>query len=281
MLDGVFGHAAGEVIVGRTMAQVEARFQVRVEAITEVGDDALAVAGGVILIAVGAGIGQGHVVVEVAQHLPGTDLALLITVAACRVAHLQFRRVVAGMANVVDGPAQGQCAPVETVGAAQHFHMIEPQRLQQLVGRAARAGQRQTVEHGVQPRGMGARCTVDPRSADRNLGAFVAGRLGVNPGLIGQYILIAGDAALQRTTHVDHVGAAGHFGQPGLGVFDGLVFVALILGADQHLPQFQALGVGHGRTDKGQPQQRCGQGIGRGHRENSRQTKTGSEHCDV
>ncbi|MNP34460.1 hypothetical protein D3C76_1277480 [compost metagenome] len=88
VLDGVLGDPAGEVVVGLAVAQVEARFQVRVEAITEVGDDALAVAGGVILIAVGAGIGQGHVVVEVAQHLPGTDLALLIAVAARGVAHL-------------------------------------------------------------------------------------------------------------------------------------------------------------------------------------------------
>ncbi|MNY37070.1 hypothetical protein D3C86_1716010 [compost metagenome] len=112
---------------------------------------------------------------------------------------------------------------------------------------------------------MGARCPVDPRSADRNLHPFIARRLGINPRLIRQHILIAGHAPLQRAAHVDHVGAAGHLGQPRLGVVDSLVFVALVLGADQHLSQFQALGFGHGRTDKGQTQQRGGQGVGRGH----------------
>ena len=281
MLDGVLGHPPGEVVVGLAIAQVEACFQVRVEAIAEVGDHALAFAGRVVLVAVCAGIGRGHVIIEVAQHLPGADLALLIAVAAHGVAHLQQRCVVAGVADVIDGAAQGQCAPVETVGAAQHFHMVEPQRFQQFVGCAARTAQRQTVEHGVQPRGVGARCTVDSRATDRNLHPFIARRLGIDPRLISQHILVAGHAALQGTAQVDHIGAAGHLGKPGLGVLDRWVFAAALLSLDQHLPQLQAFGLGHGRTGKCQPQQRSGQGFGRGHRENSRQTRTGSENCDV
>ncbi|MNL36332.1 hypothetical protein D3C87_1584070 [compost metagenome] len=53
VFDGVLGYPTGEVVVGLAVAQVEAGFQVRVEAITEVGDHALAVAGRVILIAIG------------------------------------------------------------------------------------------------------------------------------------------------------------------------------------------------------------------------------------
>ncbi|MCY1413240.1 hypothetical protein D9M71_286670 [compost metagenome] len=281
VLDGVFGHPSREIVVGLAVAQVEACFQVGVEAIAEVGDDTLALAGRVVLIAVGVGVGHGHVVIEGAEHLSGADLALLIAVTARCVAYLQLRRVVAGMADVIDGPAKSQGAPVESVGAAQHLHVVEPQRFQQFIGRAAGAGQRQTVEHGVQPRGMGTRCTIDPRSADRDLHPFVARRLGIDPRLVSQHILIAGHAALQRTAHVDHVGAAGHLGQPGPGVLDPLVFVALVLSANQHLSQLQALSLGHGRTNKGQAQQRSGQGMRRGHWENSRRTGTGNEQCDA
>ncbi|MCY1396348.1 hypothetical protein D9M71_113170 [compost metagenome] len=275
VLDGMLGHASREVVVGLAVAQVEARFQVRVEAITEVGDHALALAGRVVLVAVGVCVGHGHVVIEVTQHLSGADLTLLITVTARCVAYLQLRRVVAGMTDVIDGSAQGQGTAVETVGAAQHFHMVEPQRLQQFIGRAARAGQRQTVEHGVQPRGMGTRRTVDARSADRDLHPLIACRLGIDPGLISQHILVTRHTALQRTAHVDHIGTAGYLGQPGPGVLDPLVFVTLVLGPDQHLPQFKALRLGHGRTNKGQAQQRGGQGIRRGHWGNSRRTGNG------
>ncbi|MDT4877169.1 hypothetical protein FQZ97_1126660 [compost metagenome] len=112
---------------------------------------------------------------------------------------------------------------------------------------------------------MGARCTVDPRPADRDFYPFVARRLGIDSRLISQHILVAGHAALQGAAQVDDIGAARHFGKSGLGVFDRRVFAALVLSPDQHLSKFQALGIGHGRTDKGQAQQRSGQGIGRGH----------------
>ena len=108
MLDIVFGHAPGQFVIGFAIAQVEAGFQLRAEAIADVGGNAFAVASGVVLIAVSVGICQGDVVVQIPQHLPGTDLTFLIAIAARFVAHLQGRRVVAGMGNVVDRPAQGQ-----------------------------------------------------------------------------------------------------------------------------------------------------------------------------
>ncbi|MNK64567.1 hypothetical protein D3C87_838110 [compost metagenome] len=117
-----------------------------------------------VLIAIGICIGQRHVVIEVAEHLPGADLALLIAVAAGGIAHLQFRRVVAGVADVIDGAAQCQRAAIKAVGAAQHFDVIDPQRFEQLIRRAARAGQRQAIEHRVQPRRMSARRAVDARA---------------------------------------------------------------------------------------------------------------------
>ncbi|MCY1449637.1 hypothetical protein D9M71_663880 [compost metagenome] len=112
---------------------------------------------------------------------------------------------------------------------------------------------------------MGARRPIDPRTADRDLHPFVARRLGIDPRLIGQHILIARHPALQGAAHVDQVGAAGHLLEPGLGLLDALVFVALVLGPDQHLSQLKALGLGQRRTDEGQAEQCGGQGMGRGH----------------
>ena len=157
----MLGHATGEVVVGLAIAEIEAGFQIRVEAIAEVGDQAFALAGGVVLIAVGVGIGQRHVVIEIPQHLPGADLALLIAMAAGGVAHLQLRRGVTGVADVIDSAAQRQRAAIETVGAAQHFDMVDPQRLKQFIRRAAGAGEGQAIQHRVQPRGVGTGCAVD------------------------------------------------------------------------------------------------------------------------
>ncbi|MNE18000.1 hypothetical protein D3C80_1110020 [compost metagenome] len=88
VLDLRLGQTPGQLVVGFPVAQVEAGFQVRVETVADVGGNALAVAAGMVLIAVVIGIGQGQVVVQVAQHLAGADLALHIAVAASFVAHL-------------------------------------------------------------------------------------------------------------------------------------------------------------------------------------------------
>lgn len=101
MLDLFFGHAPGQLVIGFAIAQVKAGFQLRAEAIANVGGDALAAAAGVVLIAIGVRVGQRHVVVEVAQHLPRTDLTLLICT-ACFITHLQRCSVVAGVSDVVD-----------------------------------------------------------------------------------------------------------------------------------------------------------------------------------
>lgn len=130
VLDRILGDPPGKLVIGLAMAEIEPGFQIRIEAIPEVGDDPLALAGRVVLIAIGARIGHRHVVVEVAQHLPGADLPLLVAVATGYVAHLQQRRIVASVADVVDGTAQCQSAAVKTIGAAQHLYMVEPQRLE-------------------------------------------------------------------------------------------------------------------------------------------------------
>ena len=161
VFDGMLGHATGEVVVGLAIAEVEAGFQIRVEAIAEVGDQAFALAGGVVLIAVGVGIGQRHVVIEISQDLPGADLALLIAMAAGGVTHLQFRRGVTGVADVIDSAAQRQRTAIEAIGAAQNFDMLDPQWLEQFIRCAAGAGEGQAIQHRVQPRGVGAGRAVD------------------------------------------------------------------------------------------------------------------------
>ncbi|MNM87562.1 hypothetical protein D3C81_997480 [compost metagenome] len=88
-------------------------------------------------------------------------MPVLVAAAADFVAHLQWRGVVAGVGDVVDRTAKGQRALVEAIGATQHFGTAQPQRLEQLVGRTARAGQRQAVEHRVHPGPMGPRGAVD------------------------------------------------------------------------------------------------------------------------
>ena len=106
MLNAFFGHAPGQLIVGFAIAQIEAGFQLRTEAIADIGCNAFAAACGMVLIAVGVGVSQRDVVIEIPEHLSGTDLAFLIAVAACFVAYLQRCGIVAGMGDVIDGAAQ-------------------------------------------------------------------------------------------------------------------------------------------------------------------------------
>ncbi|MNR07163.1 hypothetical protein D3C85_1232740 [compost metagenome] len=83
---------------------------------------------------------------------------------------------------------------------------------------------------------MGAGCAVDARTADRQLDAIVAGRLGEHPGLVGEHILVAGDPALLHSPHVDQVAGAGHLLQAIASVLQFAVFLFL----DQYLTEFDA-----------------------------------------
>ncbi|MNJ71282.1 hypothetical protein D3C77_678050 [compost metagenome] len=69
MLDLRFGQAPSQVVLGFPVTQVEAGFQIRIEAITDIGGDALAAAAAVLLITIVLGVGQGYVIVQIAQHL--------------------------------------------------------------------------------------------------------------------------------------------------------------------------------------------------------------------
>lgn len=122
---------------------------------------------------------------------------------------LHARRITTAAADVVDGTAQRQRPALEAVGAAQDFDARQPQRFQQLVGRAARAGQWQTVDRHCNARGVRARAPVDARATDRDLGAFVARRLRADTRLVGQHIGAAGKAAV-GLGHVDDVAGAGY-----------------------------------------------------------------------
>ncbi|MNM71862.1 hypothetical protein D3C81_835380 [compost metagenome] len=142
MLDLFFGQAPGQVVFGLPVAQVETRFQVRVEAVADIRGDTLGAATAVRLIAVVFRIGQSHVVIEVAQHLARADVPMLVAAAADLVPHLQWCGIVAGMGHVVDGAPQGQGALIEAIGPAQYLGTAQPQRLEQLIRRPPWAGQR-------------------------------------------------------------------------------------------------------------------------------------------
>ncbi|MNT31735.1 hypothetical protein D3C72_1675830 [compost metagenome] len=118
MFDLRFGQAPSQVVLGFPIAQVETRFQIRIETVTDVGGNPLAAATAVLLIAIVLSVSQGHVVVQVTQDLARTDLALGIAAAAHFIANLQRRGVVTGVGDVINGATQGQSAAVETVGAA-------------------------------------------------------------------------------------------------------------------------------------------------------------------
>ncbi|KAG1182841.1 hypothetical protein G6F35_015505 [Rhizopus arrhizus] len=122
---------------------------------------------------------------------------------------LHARRITAAAADVVDGTAECQRAMLETVGPAQHFHARQPQRFQQLVGRAARSGQRQAIDRHGNTRGVRARAAVDAGAADGDLGAFIAWRLCADARLVGQHIGAAGQSAV-GLGHIDDVAGAGH-----------------------------------------------------------------------
>ncbi|MNJ51304.1 hypothetical protein D3C77_466040 [compost metagenome] len=214
-----------------------------------------------LLVAVVLGIGQGHVVVQVPQHLARADLAFGITPAAQLVAHLQRRSVMAGMGDIVDGAAQGQGAAVKAVGTAQYFGAAQPQRLEQFVGGSTGAGQRQAVELGVDAGTVAARGAVDARATNRELDAVVTCRLGKYPWLVGQDILVAGDPALLHALHVDQVGGTRHVPQALTSVLQFTLFLFL----DQYLTEFDAF-AGLGRGGAGDQQGEGGAGEGGTHR---------------
>ncbi|KAG1080737.1 hypothetical protein G6F40_015761 [Rhizopus arrhizus] len=122
-----------------------------------------------VLVTVEFGIGVGQEVVDIATDTPPADPALLVATAAGFVMQLHARRITAAAADVVDGTAECQRAMLETVGPAQHFHARQPQRFQQLVGRAARSGQRQAIDRHGNTRGVRARAAVDAGAADGDL----------------------------------------------------------------------------------------------------------------
>ncbi|MNP45138.1 hypothetical protein D3C76_1390380 [compost metagenome] len=78
------------------------------------------------------------------------------------------------MGDVIDRATQGQGASLHAVGAAQHFGAAQPQWFEQFIGCAARAGQRQAVEHRVDTGRMTARRAVDARATDGQLDTFIA-----------------------------------------------------------------------------------------------------------
>ena len=126
MLDLIFSDPACQLVISLAITQIKARLQLRAETITDVRRHTLAAATGMVLITVGIGVIQGNVVIQIAQYLPRTDLALLIAVTACLIPHLQRGGVVAGMGDVVDRAAQCQCPCVKTIGAAQDFGAAKP-----------------------------------------------------------------------------------------------------------------------------------------------------------
>ena len=174
MFDLVLGHTTCQFVIRFAITQIEACLKLRVEAIADVGRDAFTAASRVILITVSVGIGQRNVVIKVSQYLSCADLAFAITITARFVPHLQRRSVVARMRYVVDGAAQGQRAGAESIGAAQHFGAAQPQRFEQFVGSAARARQRQAVEHDIEARTVGAGRPVDCGTPHRHFGAIIA-----------------------------------------------------------------------------------------------------------
>ncbi|MCY1178680.1 hypothetical protein D9M73_190450 [compost metagenome] len=159
---------------------------------------------------------------------------MLVAAATDLVAYLQCRRVVAGVGDVVDGTAQGQGALVKAIGATQHFGTAQPQRFEQFVRRAARAGQRQAVEHRVNAGTVRPRRAVEARAAYRQLDAVVACRLGEHPRLIGQHVLVAGHPALPHALHVHQVAGSRYFTQ----ALAGCRQLVLLLIGDQHSAQF-------------------------------------------
>ncbi len=219
------GQAAGRVVLGLAVAQDQARAEVRAELPAEVGHRALAAAAGVRLVAVGAAVDQVEVVVEVARDAAHAQAGIAVAEAAAFQPQLGAGRIQAAAADVVDRPAQGQRTAVEAVGPAQHLDPAHPQRFDQLVRRAAGEGQRQPVQRDRHARGVRARRAVDARAADRHLDPFVARRLRVDPGLVGQHVGGAGHAAIAHLGQVDHIARAGDAGQRLARLFEG--FIAL------------------------------------------------------
>ncbi|MNV14092.1 hypothetical protein D3C71_1047660 [compost metagenome] len=219
--DLVAGEAPGCFVIGLAVTHEKAGFQLRGDLPAEVGHRAFAVAGGMALVAVRFGVGVGQVVVDIAAHPAVADAALLVATAARFVLQLQPGRIAPAAAHVIDRTTQRQRAALEAVGAAQHLGPAQPQRFQQFVRRAPRAGQWKAVDRHRDAGSMRARAAVDARASDRHLGAFVARRLRADAGLIGQHIGAGGQPAV-GLGQVHHVARAGNPRERRPGLF-GLV----------------------------------------------------------
>jgi hypothetical protein len=222
------GQGAGLLVVGLAVAEIEARLQAGTELVAEVGDHAARLAVR-LRLEPGAGLGGGRdEIIPVADHLARAHETLAVAVAAALHAGLERGRVVAGARDVVDRAAQHQGASVEGIGTAQDLGARQAERLEQLIGRAARAAQGKAVE---QKQGAGTEevgTAVDGRTADRNLDAVgAAGRLGIDAGLEGQHVLVGEYASLLHLGGVDHAHAARHFLQARLGAVKAAQCLAL------------------------------------------------------
>ncbi len=249
---GVEGGGAGVVVGFVAVAQQQAGFQLGAEAVAGIGDDARALRQAVVaktFVAVVVGL---QVVVQVALDPTVADALLLVVVAAGFGAHAQAGGTVAAVVDEVDRAAEGQRAILEGVGAAQDLGVVHAAGVEEFVGCAARAGQRQAVEQELDAFTEIAGRGIGTGAADRDLRRVVAaGGLHEYPGLVAEGVLQCGSAAFGDLFAVDHAGAAGHLGQ-GAG---GLLHFGLLGGLHGH--RAQGLLSGQHR-DRGQ------QGRGRG-----------------
>src|SRR5581483_12069550 len=87
--------------------------------------------------AVQLGVAQYHVEVEGPVDLPGADVVLEEAEGAGLAAQLDQARVVAGLAHVVDGAAQGVAAKAQRVGPLVDLEPLGGEQLQRLEVREA------------------------------------------------------------------------------------------------------------------------------------------------
>jgi len=244
----VEGGGAGVVVGFVAVAQQQAGFQFRVEAVAGVGDDARAFRQAVVAVAVVAVVVGLQVVIQAAFDTAVADALLLVVVAAGFGTHAQAGGAIAAVVDEVDRAAEGQRAILEGVGAAQDLGVVDAAGIEEFVRGTARASQWQAIEKEldafaeVAGRGVGAGAT------DRDLRRVVAaGGLHEYAGLVGQGVLQGGGTAFGDFFAVDHAGATGHLGERA----GGLLHFSLLGGLHGHRAEGRVSGQYRGRGQQG------------------------------
>ena len=207
----LLGERAGQVLIAPHVAEIEPHAGAAGQLGAEAREGPAANLLAVLAEAVELGVAQPHVEVEGAVDLTGADVALEEAEGAGLAAQLDQTGVVAGLAHVVDRPAEGVAAEAQGVGALVDLETLGGQQLERLeVREAVRVAVGEAVDqdrHAAQ-----VEVVAQAGAADRDLALVGGPEAGLDQDSRHEVerVLEVGSARLLDGLPAHHIGAARH-----------------------------------------------------------------------